>query len=173
MWQLALITNLVIALAYAGVSHHIGSHLTRTHQWRANLLATTVAVFFASCSINHAAHSVRLLTQPEWRAIWSWHMVAVDAITALFGVWYFYERFRQPEMSRGAALFEDSSVRRRDAMEIHDNVAQGLIAARYALDRGDARAADKAITSAMASARHIITELLPPGARPDLREPAP
>ena len=101
MWQLALITNLVIALAYAGVSHHIGSHLTRTHQWRANLLATTVAVFFASCSINHAAHSVRLLTQPEWRGIWSWLMVAVDAITALFGVWYFYERFRQPEMSRG------------------------------------------------------------------------
>ncbi len=169
MWQLALATNLVIAVAYAGVAHHIGVHLTRTHQWRQNLLATTVAIFFASCSVNHLAHSARLLLQPEWRTIWSWHMLAVDLLTAVFGLWYFYERFRSPEMSRGAALFEDSAVRRHDAMEIQDNVVQGLIAARYALDRGDARAADAAVETAVASARHVITELLPPGRIRNLR----
>jgi signal transduction histidine kinase len=169
MWQLALITNLLVAVAYAGVTHHIGVHLTRTHQWRHNLLAATVAIFFASCSINHLAHSVRVLLQPEWRSIWSWHMLTVDSLTALFGLWYFYERFRSPKMSRGAALFEDSTVRRRDAMEIQDNVAQGLIAARYALDRGDARAADTAVEAAIGSARRVITELLPTGGMPKLR----
>ena len=169
MWQLALITNLLISVAYAAVAHHIGVHLTRTRQWRHNLLAATVALFFSSCAVNHVAHSVRLLFQPEWRGIWSWHMLAVDSLTALFGLWYFYERFRSPAMSRGAALFEDSAVRRRDAMDIQDNVAQGLIAARYALDRGDARAADAAVAAAVESARRVITDLLPPGRIPDLR----
>jgi hypothetical protein len=54
-------------------------------------------------------------------------------------------------------------------MEIQDNVVQGLIAARYALDRGDARAADAAVETAVGSARRVITELLPPGRVPNLR----
>lgn len=169
MWEFALITNLLVAVAYAGVTHHIGIHLTRTRQWTHNVLAATVAIFFASCSVNHLAHSVRLLLQPEWRSIWTWHMLAVDSLTAVFGLWYFYERFRSPKMSRGAALFEDSAVRRRDAMEIQDNVTQGLITARYALDRGDARAADAAVEAAIESARRVITELLPAGSTPSLR----
>ncbi|HYX86089.1 MAG TPA: hypothetical protein VE777_14040 [Gaiellales bacterium] len=158
---LALATNLMVAVAYAGVSHHIGSHLTRTRQWRANLLASTVAIFFASCALNHLAHTVRLVTQPAWHDIWSWHLVAVDSVTALFGLWYFVERLRHPRLSRGAALFEDTDVRRRDAMELHDNVAQGMIAARYALDRGDGESAAAAIASAAASARRVMAELYP------------
>jgi signal transduction histidine kinase len=172
MWQLALATNLTIALSYAGVAHHVGSHLTRTRQWRANQLAAIVVIVFASCSVSHIAHSAHLILDPRQQQLWSWHMLAVDLVAAAAGVWYFYERFREPKLSRGAALFEDSNVRRRDAMEIHDNVVQALIAARYALDRGDGRDADAAIAAAVASARGVITELLPPGRHPDLREPA-
>lgn len=163
IWEIALAANLAIAVAYAAVSHHIGLHLTRTRQWRANVLASTVAIFFASCAVNHLDHSVRLLIEPGFRSLWNWEMAVTDGITALFGVWYFYERFRHPSLSRGAALFEDTAVRRQDAMELHDNVAQNAIVARYALDRGDAATAVEAIQAAIVAARHVTDELYPAG----------
>ena len=76
-------------------------------------------------------------------------------------------------------------TRRLDALELNDNIVQALVAARYALDRGDlstaeewARAALGAgvtfdpgdplaarrnIDKALESSRTLITELLPDG----------
>ncbi len=40
---------------------------------------------------------------------------------------------------RGAQLFEDMKVRERQALEINDNIVQGLSVAKYALDQGAGR----------------------------------
>lgn len=51
-------------------------------------------------------------------------------------------------------------IRRRQALEINDNVVQGLSVAKYALDTGEQDIAAAAITRTLGSARAIITDLL-------------
>lgn len=58
------------------------------------------------------------------------------------------------------ALKHEEQLRRRQALEINDNVVQGLTVAKYALDAGDHEDARRAIERTLAAARHIITELL-------------
>ena len=62
----------------------------------------------------------------------------------------------------------EEQLRRRQALEIHDNVVQGLTVAKYALDAGDYDDARRAIEHTLTAARHIITELLDDGPE-DLR----
>ena len=57
----------------------------------------------------------------------------------------------------------EEQLRRRQALEINDNVVQGLTVAKYALDAGNQEDARRAIESTLAAARHIITELLDEG----------
>jgi signal transduction histidine kinase len=51
-------------------------------------------------------------------------------------------------------------LRQRQALEINDNVVQGLTVAKYALDAGDPAHAKEAVERTLSSARHIVTELL-------------
>ena len=54
----------------------------------------------------------------------------------------------------------EEQLRQRQALEINDNVVQGLSVAKYALDAGDEGRAKLAVERTLASARHIVTELL-------------
>lgn len=54
----------------------------------------------------------------------------------------------------------DMQHRQRQAVEINDNVVQGLAVAGYALDAGDAGRAKTAITKTLAAARSIVNKLL-------------
>ena len=75
----------------------------------------------------------------------------------------------QPAPQQGeAARSQEEQLRRRQALEINDNVVQGLTVAKYALDAGDIEDAKKAIEKTLGAARHIITELLDDGPE-DLR----
>ena len=58
---------------------------------------------------------------------------------------------------------------RRQALELNDNVMQGLTVAKYALDVGNYEHARRAIEHTLVSARQIITELLEAGDENDLR----
>ena len=57
----------------------------------------------------------------------------------------------------------DSERRRRDALEINDDVIQGLVVARMALEVGDIATATAAIDRTLDAARHIVAELLEAG----------
>lgn len=57
-------------------------------------------------------------------------------------------------------MFEDIRVRRREALEIHDNVVQGLAVAKLSLDLGRAAEATDAVERTLAASRQIITDLL-------------
>jgi PAS domain S-box-containing protein len=61
-----------------------------------------------------------------------------------------------------AATLREVQVRRRQALEINDNVVQGLTAARYALDLGDSAAGASFVERALAGARHLMNDWLNP-----------
>ena len=68
-----------------------------------------------------------------------------------------------------AAHLREAQVRRRQALEINDNVVQGLSAALYALEAGDAAAATGLQRRTLATARQMMSDLLDPLDGTDLR----
>ena len=67
------------------------------------------------------------------------------------------ERVRASEMRLELA---EAQIRRQQALEINDNVVQGLAVAKYAFDLGDQAKAKEAIEGTLAAARRIISDLL-------------
>ena len=67
------------------------------------------------------------------------------------------ERVRASEMRLEIA---ETQLRRQQALEINDNVVQGLAVAKYAFDLGDEAKAKSAIEGTLAAARRIISDLL-------------
>jgi PAS domain S-box-containing protein len=61
-----------------------------------------------------------------------------------------------------AATLREVQVRRRQALEINDNVVQGLTAAMYALDLGDPAAGSSFVERALSGARHLMNDWLNP-----------
>jgi PAS domain S-box-containing protein len=53
-----------------------------------------------------------------------------------------------------------AEMRRRQALEINDNVLQGLAATRYALEVGDVEAATEVTDATLSAARHMVADLL-------------
>jgi PAS domain S-box-containing protein len=61
-----------------------------------------------------------------------------------------------------AARLGEAQLRRRQALEINDNVVQGLVAAVYALDQGEATASMSYLARTLSSARAMMDDLLDP-----------
>lgn len=61
-----------------------------------------------------------------------------------------------------ATRLGEAQQRRRQALEINDNVVQGLTAASYALEQGDRTAARSFLDRTLLSARHMMDDLLEP-----------
>ena len=61
-----------------------------------------------------------------------------------------------------AASLREAQVRRRQALEINDNVVQGLTAAVYALEQGNVGASSTFLQRTLASARRMMNDLLDP-----------
>jgi signal transduction histidine kinase len=94
------------------------------------------------------------------RQAWDWHVAVWDAATAVVGVYYLSLRGSYASLLRGAQMFEDMKVRQRQAMEINDNIVQGLTVAKYELERGADQKSKEAIEETLRKARVLITELL-------------
>ena len=67
------------------------------------------------------------------------------------------ERVRASEMRLELA---EAQIRRQQALQINDNVVQGLAVAKYAFDLGDLDKAKEAVEGTLAAARRIISDLL-------------
>jgi signal transduction histidine kinase len=61
---------------------------------------------------------------------------------------------------KGAKLFEDIKERQRQALEINDNIVQGLFVAQTALELNEREISEEALRSTLESARQIISDLL-------------
>ena len=82
-----------------------------------------------------------------------------------WGVYYWTLRRNYGSLMEGAQLFEDMRKREEQALELNDNVLQGLVVAKMSLDLGDQRRASEALETAIGSASHMITDLLGPDRR--------
>ena len=83
--------------------------------------------------------------------------MAVAAVTSLLLAAIVAERQR--------AEADSAAMRSREALEINDNIVQGLVVARYAAQLGQRERVESAIESTLADARTMIGELvgdLPP-----------
>jgi hypothetical protein len=169
IWQIVTAENVVIAAAYLGISYAILSGLTRTDQLRTNKLGTATGLIFLTCAVHHGARSIHMLLPLiglgkqhglAMRAAWDWQTAVWDLATAAVGLYYLSLRGSYASVLRGAQMFEDLKVRQRQALEINDNIVQGLTVAQYHLERGKDQHGRAAIEDTLRRAQQLITDLL-------------
>lgn len=94
-----------------------------------------------------------------------WKWAGIHAFFVLGASVAYLVSWRMSETERARAeeyslQIHDADLRRRQALEINDNIVQGLAVAKYALDAGDEEKSYEAIARTLASARVIIGDLL-------------
>ena len=169
-WIAGLVTNGIITLAFGAVAGLIAYDLSRERQWAGNPLAAATVVLYLSCSGSHGVRTLQLLdpllgqgsvagfaAQFEYGWI---HMSGLDAITAFAGLWYWTMRAKFPNLVRGTAVFEDLRMRQTRALEINDNIVQGLAEAKLALEMDEGEISRERLDNTLAKAKRIITDLL-------------
>ena len=168
-WQIVTAANVVVAFAYFSISFIVARGLTLTGQLRSNKLGAATALIFLTCAVHHGAHAMHMLL-PSFgiedarglalRDAWHWQNAVWDVFTAAVGLYYLSLRGSYASVLRGAQMFEDLKVRERQALEINDNIVQGLTVAKYAMDSGQDERSRLAVEDTLRSAQGIITELL-------------
>ena len=169
-WHVGAAANVVLLVVYLAIAFTIARHLVPHGRWRRNPLAVATAAIFFTCAVHHGSHSVHQLLPSLGAhkevgtamrvAFDDWHISAWDVVTAAVGVWYWTLRGRLPALVRRTALFEDHLEREHQALEIHDNVVQGLAAAKLAFELDERERGMAALDQTLAGARRIITDLL-------------
>ncbi len=168
-WQLGAVADMVIAISFLGISGAILAPLVRTGQLRTNRLATATACIFLTCAVHHGGHVV-YMTLPAlgidsgsghaMRAAFGWPMVIYDFIGAAIAIHYWSLRRNYGTLMHGAKLFDDLKERQRQAVQLNDDVVQGLVAAQLALSLDERELGAEAVADTLAKARAIITDLL-------------
>ena len=174
-WIIGTCANLVVAVTYLAIAGVIIVPLARERQVLSNRLGTATAAIFLTCAIHHGGHTVKALlpflhawqtlglsvsTGVYTRLSWDFEAVVWDLLTAGVGLYYLSLRRTYAPLMRGAKLFEDMRERQRQALEINDNIVQGLAAAQMALALGEREQSEAALTDTLGAARRIITDLL-------------
>jgi uncharacterized protein involved in response to NO len=162
-WLLAAIANGVVSLAYVSISFHILRGVQRAGAVHDNRLGTATGLIFATCAAGHLGHPGHRLdpsTRAASVAVYDWHLIWIDAITAGIAIRYWLLRKRLPALVHGVALFDDLSQRRHQALAIHDRVVQELATAKLAVELGEVAQGLAALERGLESAREIVTSLV-------------
>lgn len=168
-WEIGLICNAVIAVAYLLITLTIVVPLARSHQLRTNPLGAATGAIFFTCSVHHGAHAVHMLLPAfgvddaqglAMRSAWDWSLSLWDVVGALTAIYYWTLRRNYSSLMHGAQLFEDLRHREQQALELNDTVLQGLVVAKMALDLNQTARSQEALTSSIVAASRIITDLL-------------
>lgn len=168
-WQFVTAANAVVAAVYLTIGYLIVSGLLATGQLRSNRLGFATALIFVTSGVHHVLIAAQMLAPSLGldsahgellRDSWDWTAVVWDALTAVVGVYYLSARRAEASSLRGAQLFDDLKVRERQALEINDNIVQGLTVAKYAMTMGADDHGRQAIEDTLKRARAIITDLL-------------
>jgi hypothetical protein len=171
-WELGMVANGVIAVAYFLIFGAILLPLVRSKQLRKNPLGTATAAIFLTCAVHHGVHAVHM-AMPAFgldlregtamRSAWTWQLAVWDLVGAVVATYYWTLRRTYGSLMQGAQLFDDMRRREEQALEINDTILQGIVVARMALDLGDRDRAMSALDSSISSASHLVTDLLGPG----------
>lgn len=174
-WMIGAWANALIALLYFMIVAAIVIPLVRSGQLRQNPLGAATGAIFLTCAVHHGSHSLHMFLPAfgadldaglAMRQAWGWQLALWDVVGAATGIYYWTLRRNYSSLMRGAQLFEDLRQREQQALEINDNVLQGLVVARMALDLDQRDKAVAALDTAIGSASHMITDLLGSDQRP-------
>lgn len=174
-WVIGLICNTAIAVAYFMIFATILRPLIRGGQMRSNPLATATAAIFLTCAVHHGSHVLHMalptlgLAETQGMAMreaWTWPAAIWDVVGALVAIYYFTLRRGYGALIHGAELFTDLQQREQQALELNDNVLQGLVVARMAIDLDRTDKAKAALDAAILSASRMITDLIGSEHRP-------
>jgi hypothetical protein len=168
-WTVGLGANAVIAVAYLAVAVLLALNISKTKQWMANPLAAGTFFLYLTCGGGHAVVALELAgftgsaaasegarTLYQTWTLWTW-----DILTAAIGVWYWTMRNRFPGLVTGTAVFEDLRGRQKRALEINDNVVQGLVRAKLSLDLRRDEEGRAALHDTVLASERIVSELSP------------
>lgn len=174
MWQVTAAANAVIMVAYSLISLTILTALVRTRQVRTNLLGAATATIFFTCAVHHGSHTFHMLLPAvgvetheglAMREAMGWHAAVWDVFSAGVAVYYWSLRRSYGRLlGHGPTLFADLKARQRSALEINDNIVQGLALAQYRYEIGDAERAHDAVVDTLAKARRMMSGLVDPAA---------
>ncbi len=168
-WKIGAIANLITMVAYFAIVAAILVPLIREQQVKANRLGTATALIFFTCAVVHGGHAMHALLPVfglattsglGMRAAFDPLTVTWDVFTAVVGIYYWTLRRTYGALMSGAKLFEDLRERQRQALEINDNIVQGLATAKLSLELDQTGVTREALESTLAAARGLITELL-------------
>ena len=174
-WVVGLAANSVIALAYLGIAGFIVVPLVRSRQVTKNKLGSATAAIFFTCAVHHGLHALHMAMPGAgigvdqgiaMRAAWGWELAFWDVVGALVAAHYFGLRRTYGSLLQGSQLFDDLRRRERQALEINDNVLQGLVVAKMALELDQRDRAVAALDTSIASASQMISGLLATENRP-------
>ena len=168
-WQIAMVCNTGIAVAYLLICLAIVVPLAKSNQLRSNPLGAATAAIFLTCAVHHGSHAVHMLLPSlgidddqglAMRSAWGWPLTVWDCVGLVVALYYWTLRRNYSSLMRGAQLFEDLRKREQQALELNDSVLQGLVVAKMALDLNDTAKANAALTTSIESASRIITNLI-------------
>jgi hypothetical protein len=168
-WRIGAGANFVVALAYLGIAYAILRPLIASRQLRSNRLGAATAAIFLTCAVHHGGHTVHMLLPVigverdhglALRSAFDWHQAAWDVLTAAIGIYYWTLRRTYGPLMRGATLFEDLKQRQAQALEINDEIVQGLTVAKLALETGHTDRSVMAMEATLVAAQEIISSLL-------------
>ena len=169
LWQIGLWANLVVAVAYVGITWAIVRPLIEHHQLRTNPLGAATAAIFFTCALHHGGHVIHMLLPYAGverskglalRQSYDWEAATWDVVTSLVGIYYWTLRRTYGPLMRGAQLFEDMRTREQQALEINDGILQGLVVTKMALDLGERDTAQEALDRSIAAASAMVSDLL-------------
>ena len=168
-WQIVTVANLIVAACYFAISGIILNGLVQTGQLGRNKLGLATGLIFLTCAVHHGTHAIHMLLpsigveDPRGIALrdaWHWQTAVWDLTSAAVGIYYLSLRGSYASVLRGAQMFEDLKARERQAVEINDNIVQGLTVAKYAMDTGRDDQSRRAVEEALRNAQDIISGLL-------------
>lgn len=180
IWQLVTAGNVATALIYAAITWTLGARLRRTGQLsaRVNPLGVALLAVFATVALRAAwvalqnivplagiTHDPSATPRAHWTA-WS---VPLPFIAAGTGLLYLWLRRRAGDDAGPGSLYPDHAMRRQRALEINDNIVQGLIAVRELDAIGGQAEARVALGRTLEQAQRMMGELLDDAGRAGVR----
>lgn len=171
LWQIVTFGNLLAALTYTAIAAMMALRLQRTGQFslRANALGVAATLVLATVALRNWWSGIQLLLPSigiddtaalALREAYSPASLPLPFLAAGAGLLYLWLRRRAGSAADSASLYPDHALQRQRALEINDNIVQGLLAAREldALGRDDE--ARVILDGTLQQAQRMMGELL-------------
>lgn len=177
VWPLVTFGNLLTALTYTVIAALMAVRLHRTEQlsFRANPLGLAMTLVMATVAIRGAWGGLQMLLPSigveneaglALREALTFASVPLPFVAAAVGLLYLWLRRRADAETGPASLYPDHALQRRRALEINDNIVQGLLAARELDGLGRDDEARVVLDGTLQQAQRMMGELVPGEVRP-------